>query len=143
MIDHVWSLVCSRAVVDTESNNISIQNILERITVDAEPRPDLAIPVDHEVVSSWTRHDLSAPARGQMRILWVAPSGQTVRSYTQTADLTEHANLRTRVRFPSMPYVELGRHFVCVELQDEGAGAWRRVAAIPLEMLRPSAEVGP
>ena len=31
MIDHVWSLVCSRAVVDTESNNISIQNILERI----------------------------------------------------------------------------------------------------------------
>jgi len=134
MIDHVWSVLCSRAVIDKESNNVSIQNVLERVTVGAEPEPNLALPIEHEVISFWTRRETDVRERAKVRIKYVTPSGHEFAVHEQDIDLTQHANYRTRVRSLTLRYVETGRHFFEVEIQPEGVEEWQRVASIPIDM---------
>lgn len=134
MVDHVWSVLCSRAVIDKETNNVSIQNILERVTVGAEPEPGLALPIEHEIITFWTRGDLESPERATMRIKYVTPSGHEFAVHQQDIDLTKHANYRTRVRSLTLRYVETGRHFFNIELKPESVEEWRRVASIPIDM---------
>ena len=37
MIEHIWSVLCSRSVIDSETNNVSIQDVIEHIIINAEP----------------------------------------------------------------------------------------------------------
>ena len=51
MIDHIWTVLCSRSVVDERSKNVSIQNAIEQLTATGEPVPGQLIPMQLEVVS--------------------------------------------------------------------------------------------
>ena len=75
MIDHVWTVLCSQAIIDGESNTMSIQNVLEQITIHDEAGEPVSVPVRYDVVSLWVRTDPETPAQGQMRIKFRAPSG--------------------------------------------------------------------
>ena len=53
MIHHVWTVLCSRALIDRDSNNISIHNVLEQLNIAAPPQPDLALNIHFEILSLW------------------------------------------------------------------------------------------
>ncbi len=38
MIDHVWTVICSRAVIDADSNILSLQSIIEQIEISLATR---------------------------------------------------------------------------------------------------------
>lgn len=134
MITHVWTVLCTHAVVDRDSNNVSIQNVLEQITVDAEPAEGLALPLPHETVTLWIRTDPEVPAAGRMRLRLVGPSGREFASHEQEIDLTDHEGFRSRNRFRVMPLMEEGQHWFRVDLRTEGEQAWQEVAAVPLRL---------
>lgn len=132
MIEHVWTVVCSRVVVDKESNNLSIQNVLERVTIQGEPMPETLLPMPFEVVTMWTRTDPDKPARGSMRMQMLFPSGEVFE--TREADITmlKHLTYRIKNLFSGLPIAEAGRHLFTVELRNEGEEKWRQVAVVPL-----------
>jgi hypothetical protein len=134
LIDHVWTVVCSRSVIDRDTNNISIQNVLEQITVSAPPRPGATIPIEVEVVSLWTKTDPAVPHRGKARITLLSPSGQALRTAELEIDLSVYERYRTRNRLQGLPVAESGRHVFRVEVREAGAEVWRLVAAIPLQI---------
>lgn len=135
MIDHVWTVVCSRAVIDRDSNNVSLQNVIEQFTITEEPRPEAVIPIRMDVVTLWARADLDVPDRGRMRLTLRSPSGVEVRQAELEIDLTEFKRHRARARFERMPASEPGRHVFQVELQNDEEGQWLQVAAIPVEVI--------
>ena len=135
MIDHVWTVVCSRAVIDQDTNNISIQNVIEQLNIFAEPKPDGVIPSRLEVVTLWIRADPNTPCRGQMRLTFRSPSNRVIGTFDRPIDLSEHERLRSRIRFEGVAAEESGRHHFYVELQNEGESEWRQVAAVPLAII--------
>ncbi|MDD4930750.1 MAG: hypothetical protein PHG66_01170 [Candidatus Colwellbacteria bacterium] len=62
-IKHAWSVLCSGVSIDRNSNNASLFNVIEQINaprrnlieVTSEDKPELAIPMDMNLVSSWYR----------------------------------------------------------------------------------------
>ena len=134
MIDHIWTVVCSRSVIDRESNNISIQNILEQVTVNGPSRPGTVIPIELEVVSLWTKTDPSLPHRGRARITLVSPAGRALRTTELEIDMSTYERYRTRNRFQGLPVGPSGRHIFRVEVREDGSDVWRQVAAIPLQV---------
>jgi hypothetical protein len=135
MIDHVWTVLCSRVVIDKNSNNVSIQNVIEQITIQGEPQPEQVIDIAYEVVSLWTRSDPDVPSRGQARLTFFIPSGRQAGSVEVELDLSEYERLRTRRVFQGLPAVEPGRHTWLVELRDEGEDDWQKVASIPIKVV--------
>lgn len=134
MISHVWTVVCSRSVIDRDSNNFSLLNTLERVTIHSVPMPETVIPMRFDVVTWWTRTIPDQPGRGRIRLQLRLPSGTAFSSHEAAIDLSENEGHRHRVKCSTFPIAEAGRHLFVVELMNEGEDEWTQVASVPLRI---------
>lgn len=141
MILHVWTILCSNSVIDIESNNVSIQNVYEQLTLKGDPKPDGKASLPMELVSLWTREDLETPTSGEARISYLQPSGKESELITYPIDLEEYHRARSRVHIGAIPVPEPGRYKFYIEYRLSGSVVWQQVAQIPLEVtFRPEKE---
>jgi len=135
MIDHVWTVLCSHAVIDRDSNNVSLLDVVEQINIEEEPSPEGGITFPLDLMTLWARADLDRPARRRGRVTFVSPSGTTNDGpWEFEVDLSEHPRNRTKGSIRALHVSESGRHVFQVELQGENGTEWHQVAAIPLEI---------
>ncbi len=134
MIDHVWTVVCSDAVIDQFSNNVSLHNVIEQVNVRREPEPGRRLSDPIHIMTLWVRRNLKEPSRGRARLAFVSPSGVVGDPIEYPVDLSENHRNRMRITMRGLPIEEPGRHAFRVELQNEDEAEWHEVAAIPLEV---------
>jgi len=140
MFDHVWTVLCSRAVVDRETNNVSLQNVVEEITVrGGAPKRGTSVPVHVELMTLWSRTGMM-PAMGKARVTLLSPSQEELLTFEGEVDLTKVERARTRLVYQSLPVHETGRHVFCVEAREDDEGEWRQVAIVPLRVVFVGAE---
>lgn len=149
MIEHVWTVLCHRSVVDGETNNISLIDVLERIGIsqpperattllesDASSSQRLMIPLSFEVVTLWKRVSLQEPAHGKGRLVLVGPEGSELGVAREfEVDLTSYTRLRSRARLSGIPLTTAGEYRFRTELLIDGEANWRRVEATPLQVV--------
>ena len=135
MIDHVWTVVCSHAVIDKDSNNVSLLDIVEQLNIREEPSPKGGIIFPLDIMTLWSRADFDVPARGRGRVTFLSPSG-TINDgpFEYDVDLSEHHRNRTKGSIRALHVSEPGRYVFQVELQGQNEAEWHQVAAIPLEI---------
>lgn len=134
MLEHIWSVLCSRSVIDSETNNVSIQDVIEQITIKAEPTENGFLPFPLELITLWGRRDINKPSMGSERVAFVTPSGKNEIISEAEIDLTNVERHRQRVRFPGLPVSESGRYYFKVEVRS-GNNEWKQVSAIPLQVV--------
>ena len=135
MFDHVWTVLCSRAVVDRETNNVSLQNVVEEITIRGAPKPGASVPVHVELMTLWSRTGLNMPAKGRARVTLLSPAQAELLTFEGEVDLTKAERARSRLVYQSLPVHETGRHLFCVEAREEQEKEWRQVAIVPLKIV--------
>jgi hypothetical protein len=135
MIDHVWTVICSNAVIDQFSNNVSLHNVIEQVNIRDEPRPSGAFSATIHVMTLWARSDFNTPNLGHARLAFLSPSGVVGNPFEYEIDLSNDHRSRMRTIMHGLPLEESGRHAFTVELQNEGETEWRQVAVIPLEVI--------
>lgn len=135
MIDHVWTVLCHRSLIDKNSNNVTIVEAIEQINVVGRETPTVA-QISMELVSLWVRRDPDTGARGQYRISFVEPgnAARPLEPYVADIDLTAHERYRTRARMGGVPIQRAGRYKFRIELQIEGEAQWGLVAEIPVSV---------
>jgi hypothetical protein len=131
MIKHVWSLLCSNAITDSDSNNISIHNILEQLTIHSHPKPKGNLSIRFEIVSLWIREDADNPCTGTSRVTFLSPSGKNLGTIELKIDLSIAERSRNRIKVDGIQLEEQGRYIYLVELKNSD-GEWESVAEIPL-----------
>jgi hypothetical protein len=140
MIDHVWTVVCTNAVIDQLSNNVSLHNIIEQVTIRGEPKSDGALDMPLYIMTLWTRSDFEVPAQGHARVAILSPSGVVGDPFEYEIDWSANKRQRVRLALPRTPIHEPGHHAFIVEFRNEGETEWRQVAASPLEVIFESPE---
>jgi hypothetical protein len=131
MIEHIWSVLCSRSVIDSETNNVSIQDVVEQITINAEPAENGFLPFPLELITLWGRKKVDEPTKGTERVSFVTPSGKSTVISESNIDLSKTERHRQKVKFPGLPLGEGGRYYFIVEFKEDN-GQYSEVAAIPL-----------
>ncbi|MBI4732193.1 MAG: hypothetical protein HY781_08750 [Chloroflexi bacterium] len=134
MIDHIWTVLCSRSVIDTETNNVSIQDVLEQITVNDDPKLNGFLPIPLELITLWGRRESDKGTEGMERVTFLTPSGKSNVVTEAKIDLSAVERHRHKVKFPGLPLSEAGRYYFRVEIQEKD-NEWREVAAIPLTVM--------
>src|SRR5574341_1455072 len=129
MLEHIWSVLCARSVIDAETNNVSIQDIIEQITIHGEPAENGFLPFPMELITLWGRKEMDKPANGIERVSFVTPSGKSTMISESKIDLSKVERHRQRVRFPGLPIGEAGRYYFRVEFKENG-DQYHEVAAI-------------
>ena len=134
MIDHVWTVLCSRSVIDIETNNVSIQDVIEQLNIPGEPKPDGFLAIPFELISLWSRSDPENPEHGTERIIFITPSGKSTVVAEPKINLSEAERHRNRVKFPGLPIAEEGQHYFQIEYMVD-KGKWKKVASLPLSIV--------
>ncbi len=134
MIEHVWTVLCSRSVIDIETNNVSIQDVIEQISINAEPKSDGFLPFPLELITLWERKESDKPVEGTERVTFVTPSGISKVVFDAKIDLSAVERRRNKVKFPGLPLSETGRYYFKIEIR-ENDNEWHEVASIPLTVI--------
>lgn len=141
MIDHVWTVVCSKSVVDQESNNITLMDVVEQINAAVAVPPEAGgeqptvLPFNFEVVTLWSRADLETPITGRARVLLIAPSGQQHESMPEyEINLVDHKRFRGRIKAQGLPADTSGVVRFRVQLRIGDEEEWHDAANIPVQI---------
>ena len=135
MIQHVWSVLSSRSVIDQDNNNVSLQNVLEQLVILQELKPRGRIMCPMQLTTLWCRVDNDVSAEGRARVTLVSPTGEEFGSAEYAVDLSIAPRHRQRTNFDFLPVDMLGRYVFIVEQQAEDA-QWQSEAVIPLQVLQ-------
>lgn len=136
MANHVWTLVCTKAVIDQQSQNLSIHDVIDEMTVEITTKEkvpdDFVVPVPFVIVSVWERSQMDVPEDKescQFRI--VNPKGKELSNFEQVFSmLGPHVRSRVIVNVQGMPMQGAGRYEIQV-LGKKGT-RWQKVATVPL-----------
>jgi len=133
MIRHVWTVLCSSASIDRDTNNISLFEVIEQLNVQGDVREPVIVPRPFEIVSLWTRIPLDQPARREARYRLRTPGGRDIPVVTQELDLRQYRRLRTRSRLPALPVDQAGLYSFVVEYREQDRD-WSPAAEVPLDV---------
>jgi hypothetical protein len=136
MARHIWSVLCSRAIVD-QDNNISLIGVTESMGFQAleevPPGSVARIPVQLTLVSLWTRAAPDTAERIRVRISVVLPGGRRVGSGTEMAvDLENYPRTRTFMNFQDLPILP-GVDTYEFQVESFSNDQWRLEASVPVE----------
>ena len=145
-IQHTWSLVCTQSSIDNESNNVSIHNVIEKVTFNI-PKSEFAkaqeakaqgILLAHqfEILTHFHRKDVSEPEIFFYRVSMVNPKGVTMitNEEMEVRFAQNTKNVRIRSRFNSLPIEEPGDYGFKIEVKSDKEEELKTVYTVPIEL---------
>jgi hypothetical protein len=138
MIEHLWSVLCSRILTDEKTRNISLIDIVGQVSVTSElPKEGetsiLTIPL--VLASMWRRSDLNIPTQGEFQIILTDPKGKELARGEMLIDLTQkHLRARTMCNFNGIPVTEAGTYRFGIHFRVSTEDEWRYASSVPLEV---------
>ena len=136
----IWAILCQNAIVAQESNNLSLIEVIDELTVPAppprgteEPTEEFGLLLDARLVILWSRDNIGVPEIGISRTRLVAPDGRESLSPEIEIDLTHFPRSRSIGRFGAFPFppTHVGEHFFKIEVKTP-ASEWVQVSELPL-----------
>jgi hypothetical protein len=142
LIEHIWTILCSRVITSRETNNVSLIEVTEELKLDVGTEGDkestdqsvIPLPVSLVLVSLWSRMEDNKPIVGTAKDIMLTPSGKTLGEHEFKIDLSDHMRMRTMrnlINLP-IPVKESGKYRFRTELLAEETKTWKAVSNIPL-----------
>jgi len=135
-MEHLWSVICRFSMVNQESRNISLIEVLEQVAFDGDAGVT-RLNFPFELVSMWWRTDLDCGERARMRVLVQAPDGNVLNQDNPMefeVDLEQYPKLRVNARFSGLPFGGTGIYRFILQAQTDDQ--WKEITVIPLEVTR-------
>ena len=89
-LTHIWTVVCSRSSVDIDSNNISLFNLIEKLTFPIsveqlkeahdQGKQGIFFPIEFEVVTRYRRANETQSDAMDARLRLINPEGKMILS---------------------------------------------------------------
>src|SRR5262245_37037561 len=135
MIQHLWSILCRRCIIDSRTQNVSLIDVVEGIEAKG-PEPaggkETLVQVGSDFVTLWRRETIDRPVSGVGRVRFLRPDGsQAGETVEYTIDLTTRQRFRITTVVPILPVRSPGHWFV-IELQN--GENWVEVGRVPIEV---------
>lgn len=144
----LWSVLCERAVVDRDTNNISLFNVIEEVALPAQPPMSLTdaiaknvVPTAFELIVLWARSNSDVPERGLGRVSILIPDATPKFTQEHDIDLSQFLRLRSRLRLPGLPVGGEGTYLFKIEGKPSG-GEWTEMFELPLRVMFQPQEAG-
>lgn len=141
MLKHIWSVLCRKSIIDSETNNISLNDVLEQLIIDIKVKKEdeqklnaINLPIEFEVVNMWFKSGKTA-LKASMSVDFINPRGSVVKNFIQEFEMTpEMRRMRTRVKILGMALDTSGDYLVKVSIKENGEKEYSQVAELPIEV---------
>lgn len=144
---HVWSALCTRAIIDQETRMVSLIDLCDVIEVDAREleRADAEIsisekdihhlgPVTLYFMTMWYRTTGKKREEGEFRVFVETPKGTRIRQPPRPVVFEDNKAAHAGIKFNGFPYDGRGIYQVGVESRNTSSSRWTTIARHPLEI---------
>jgi hypothetical protein len=143
MINHIWSLLCRRSVIDNETNNLSIFDILERLTVEIKIKrgsgdkvTKINIPIEYEIISFWVKAPETKEFKGGIKLEIISPDGKIEKTFEKPLEIPkDKKRLRSRIRIKGFVAHKEGNYIFRINYKEGAKDRYLKAAEIPLEVI--------
>lgn len=135
---NVWSIICEKFSVDSQTNLLSLFNCIEEMTLEIDktkmPKSEkLVIPVNVQLVSLWTIENFTKENVLEIKVELIDPQGKTLNEFSNTLKSKKgDKRLRSITSIQGMPITEGGRYYYRI-LQKKG-GQFEVASETPLDV---------
>jgi hypothetical protein len=136
MAEHIWSVLCSKSVIDKDTQQVSLFDVLEALHIQLEEpikSPGL-IRFATEVVSLWVRSERDAEETATTKCEVITPDGESVHAAEMALDFSEKRRFRSIFRAEGFPLHGSGVYKFKVSVKDGASEEWRLAALLPIEV---------
>jgi hypothetical protein len=132
MAEHLWTVLCTKASIDSTTNNLSLFEVIEELAISSFPENQTAlIALSADLATLCIRSKLDTPEKAQGRTTVIGPSGRELGTGLFEIDLSTHPRCRSITRFNALPVEGPGEYYFVIAFSDNGT-SWREVARVPL-----------
>lgn len=139
----IWAILCQNSVIDGDTNNVSLFNVVEELTLPAPP-PEaprgrqltvgLTLAPLFQLVVLWTRSNQEVPEQARGRVRLLLPNDQEAVNQEFEVDLTQYLRLRNRINIAAFPVGPEGIYRFVVEGMT-GTSEWAQMFELPLRVV--------
>lgn len=138
MVKHIWSLICARALLDAETNNVSLIDVVEEIRVRTK-RPIEREPIPFvprlDWVTTWVHEGPKEESGCAVRDKIVSPSGEVLWEGPPSELDESNTRIRVKRKVPRFDLKQSGRYLLITEAKPARSGTWKQSAVVPLDVL--------
>jgi hypothetical protein len=144
MLKHIWSVLCSRSIIDIESNNISLIDVVEQVEITRNPiskdvsqkDEKLTIPLTFTLVNFWSRVSKEESFKGFLELDFIDPTDTILTTISYAFDVKENnRRMRTRTIMAGLPVTEGGIYKFRTKVKFSETDAYSIVNELPLEVV--------
>jgi len=140
---HIWSVLCRESSIDKDSNVLSLHGVFEQLGIHKEQverakeqkkEDTVTLPINLELVNMWERE---GPEKTTIEAKIVALDPHGTKLFEKEYPVTiEQGKRRTRFRMKmnGLKITCAGTYLFKVAMRENKGGAFRTVAALPLEV---------
>lgn len=147
-IKHVWSILCGSSVIDQQTNNLSIHNVLEQLdlTLTVPKNTGLekekvginqpvAIPFPFQLISLFRRTNPNKVPNINVEIELFDPIGLSLQKIEFKIDFpADKSRMRSIISSPSIIVTNTGLYMFKIRIKDADQDIFQEVAEIPIEI---------
>lgn len=142
MIKHIWTVLCRKSVIDNESNNLSLYDILEQLSISVKPEKEtvkktvkINLPLEYEVVSLWVKQSSKDGFNGEIKLEIINPEGSVVKTFEQPFIIQDNKNrLRSRIRINGFVVDGSGVYLFRISYKEKQEKNFTQISEVPLEV---------
>lgn len=143
----IWSVLCHSATVDTTTNDLSLNKIIEGLVlgfehVDAlsafstasQEKPTV-LPLQAELVTLWKKKERTKPAHIDARVTYRDPNGKELQSMEFPITMDDAGfRHRHRLAIPSLAVTVPGEYHFVIEAKGKTEKTYTLVTELPIDI---------
>src|SRR5215207_3350093 len=146
MAENIWSVLCYKASLDQDNNQVSLLDVLEELTL----VPGQEIPAGDKIglghhmefVTLWRRTAIDKPETARMKLDILSPGHKSLGTAELEISLETARRYRGIIKLDTLPFDGFGIYQFRLSKKDEEAVDWEEVASVPLEVNEKPSEAG-
>jgi hypothetical protein len=132
---HIWSVICKKSIIDSETNNITLNEVLEEITFSFSNKDlidkSVNFPFDFEIISYFTAARKNEKA--DMEIELLNPGKKMIGKFIQKIEFPENKlRLRVRIKTSGISVDKDGEYLFRIKIKTQGNEKFKTVSEIPI-----------
>lgn len=138
MMRHLYTIFCRRVMTDRDTGNTSILDVVDNLQFPVESdssnlEEPSGVPLEHALVTAWSRREQDLPVVTQIRIRLTAPDGSVLSHNILKVDLRENIAARLVGRSKVFTFKGGGIYEWIIEREagEDEEGAWIEQTRIP------------
>lgn len=142
MIKHIWTVLAQKAIIESQSNSLSLIDVMEELTVTISKKAPkdlkiatINIPISYEVVSYLLKDSKNNEDNPLIRIQILNPKGKIMKSFEHLVAWEKgKERMRTRAHIMGLNVDLPGNYIFRIYLKEKIEDEYSQVAEIPLKV---------